>query len=114
MAVRNYNDYFSKPIRQVHKNAGIHSQNPVNKSKSCECSYFCEEKQKISLLVYHFKGIRVPQFGNHCFNALLHSNLGNGKSDAGNIECSRRLPTLGVKFRVFIGQLWCKMHWIGY
>jgi len=27
---------------------------------------FCEEKQKVSLLVYHLEGLCVPQFGNHC------------------------------------------------
>ena len=33
--------------------------------------FFCEEKQKVSLLVYHLEGlrvplaVRVPQFGNH-------------------------------------------------
>jgi len=72
MVVRNYNGQFSKPIRQVHKNAGIYSQNPVSKSKAKAVNaVFCEEKQKVSLLVYHLEGlcvpllVRVPQFGNH-------------------------------------------------
>jgi len=34
--------------------------------------FFCEEKQKVGLFVYHLEGlrapllVRVPQFGNHC------------------------------------------------
>jgi len=35
--------------------------------------FYCEEKQKIGLFVYHLEGlsvpllVRVPQFGNHCY-----------------------------------------------
>jgi len=41
-----------------------HFYNPVN-------IFFCEEKQKVGLFVYHLEGlrvpllVRVPQFGNH-------------------------------------------------
>jgi len=31
---------------------------------------FCVEEQKG--LAYHFEGLRVPQFGNHCFTVYLY------------------------------------------
>jgi len=70
MPVRNYNGCFSKLIREVHKNAGIYLQNPINKNKMFS---FCVEEQKG--LAYHLEGLRVPlvvpQFGNHCSNWML-------------------------------------------
>jgi len=61
---------------RLHKNSGIHKQNPTGKNYSCEY-IFCEEKQKAGLYVYYLESlrvplvVRVPQFGNHWFRTYI-------------------------------------------
>jgi len=42
--------------------------NRTRKILNYSCGYiFCEEKQEVGLFAYHLEGLRVPQFGKHCF-----------------------------------------------
>jgi len=45
MAVRNILAIV-KSTEKVHRNARIYKQNPIIKSKSCECSFFVEKKKR--------------------------------------------------------------------
>ena len=93
MAVRKYSGHFQKRRREVassrpHKSSGIYYITRQVKMIAVNI-FFCEEKQKIGLFVYHLEGLRVPllvylpwfgnhwlmwpldkEFGDHCFTLI--------------------------------------------
>ena len=64
------------PTMEVHKNSGIYEQNTISKIITMNI-FFCLEKQKVGLFVYHLESLRVPlvvlapQFGNHWLRERL-------------------------------------------